>query len=188
MGRMSEEQWKDLKLKFTVLLVLIAIAIPVFAVGPGLPKILEYTRKHQKEPWAQKWYFYIGRTYEITGRDEKGLETYYEFYQLYRGDEEEHETQFEEIAEELKRPDERLAYIPWEAAKYDEDSRPPSIIPKRSEFLGKVLLQVAKQYENRRDYLPARWIWACVFKMWPAGSEEQQRAANSRKLDATRPM
>ena len=36
MGRMSEEQWKDLKLKFTVLLVLIAIAIPVFAVGPGL--------------------------------------------------------------------------------------------------------------------------------------------------------
>ena len=188
MARMSEEQWKDLKLKIIVGVILLTLGLSAYAVGPGLPKFLDYARKHNKEPWAPKWYYRIAKVMEASWRRDQAQEIYVEFVMTFGDDK---TVDFEPGLTYERHPGDHFAYpyyLPWKAHElWAQDKEWPDPVQKADrELLGKVLRAHFEYLEDEKKYPEMRHLLGCIKNMWPPGSPTQQFGELAHIRDATR--
>lgn len=192
-ARYSDEQWKDLKLKIQLGIVALVVGTCIFLVGPGIGKVVNYAKKNKDKPWAAKWLYNCGRIMEMTWRDEKALELYEnDFYLLYCGDESKLDwsvVQTEAAAQRGDRekldPTDRF-FIPWTAAKYTPETRPPWVGgegAKPHPLMQDVLYRVLKFYENHRESLRVAHLYKAALK---TGAFSPDAEATQRMIDAER--
>lgn len=187
MARMSEEQWNDLKFKITIGVILAIIGGSVYAVGPGLSKFVDRARARKTEPWAPKWFYNVGRVYEITGREPKALEVYKEFYLLYSGDE--RQLPGIEVALEGYPHQDHYALVPTWASAYSEGSRPAWVGGENAKphpLMAAVLMRLSRIAEDKRDYQEARVFYRMVLHNFPEGTPTYTEAKKAEKRDISR--
>lgn len=174
--RYSEEQWKELKFKLTLLVVILIVGGAVAGAGPGLePIFLKRAIERKTEPWAPKWMLNIARLEEWTFRRKRAKELYEnEFYWAYRGNESINEglaALVEELYSEQDDPDRWKYFLPWKVAPYldaadEAGKKQPEWIggefAKPHKLMGPMLLRLARMYEDDRDYISMRHIHKAV--------------------------
>ena len=187
MARRSEEQWKDLKFKLTVLVTLALIVGAVVCVGPGLrPIFLERARKNMDKPGTAKRMYQIARLEEATMRREKAMEIYSEIYINFAGD----ETQMDGITKVLESlgkedtPEEHFL-APWLANQYalpgeegegEKPARPNHTIgPKPDPIVADALMRLGLFFEDHKDYIKTRHLFPMIKECFP-GTEAAKEA------------
>lgn len=168
---LSDAQRRDLKLRVSLGVLVLTLGSAVWAVGPGLERVLDHAREHQTEHWAPKRYYDVAQVMEWTFRGERAQQVYEEFYLLYCGSEIlEEEDLFSEISDDP----EAWCFLPWVEQRYDEESspRPKPLSRQRDPLLGRVLVAVGTYYEGERLYLRSEHIFACLRIHWEPGTLE----------------
>ena len=195
MARRSEEQWKDLKFKIQVSVVLAIVIGTAICVGPGLePIFLKRARKNLDKPGAPVHMYRIARIEETMRRD-KAMEIYREIYINYAGD----ESSLDEIGEVLatigKYDDpENYFLAPWLATQYDlpgedEDGKPTrpnhQTGSRPHPLVGEALLRLALFLEDHKDYTKTRHLFPMLIAVFP-GTEVAKQAESAMLRDVQR--
>lgn len=184
MGR-SEEQWKDLKTKITVAVIIGIIAACGYAIGPGLMKFVDHARKHKTEPWAPKWYYNVGRIYEATWRAPKAMEVYEDFWRNYSGDEAALSDLFVMI-EDIKYDTAYPSLVPLFLSKNPNREWVGGPGAKPHPLMADVLMRLSKMEEERRQYQEARYYYSAVLYCFPSGTAAYTAAEQAKKRDLAR--
>jgi hypothetical protein len=180
----SEEQWKDLKLKITLAVIVAIVGASVYGVGPGLDKFAARELQHAKEPGVAKKIYNIGRMYEATWREKKALDLYQKAYYVYAGD----ESKLQGIAQaqdETKMYEDSYALIPFWAGGRPQDSFTEGQAP--DPVMGDILMRVGRWQEDQRNYGEMRYLYKCVMYCFP-GSAAAKEAELGIKRDLGRSM
>lgn len=187
-ARYSDEQWKDLKTKVMVGLILAVIIGSGYSIGPGLDKFLDRARKRKTEEWAPRWFFNIGRIYESTWRKEKARAVYEEFYLTWCGDESKVEG-LVTVAEETKYETEYPNFWPDVADRYTRENRPAWVGgegAKPHPLIADMLIRVSRMYEDDRIYPQCRYAFLCVLRCFPPGTKTYEQAQQAEKRSVSR--
>ncbi len=185
MARMSEEQKKDLKMRLTLGALALAVVGPLLLAGPLLPKVVDRYRANPSDPNAPTVFYYAGKLMISTFRKEQGVAVLEDAYILFGDDHAVEDGGIEftgELVEDTTfRGDEMgYYYLPWVVDRQPDGIRPePSQVADR-ELIGKILLAVADALEDERKYKQCRHVYACLFHLWPEGSELHQASADAR--------
>ncbi len=179
----SEEQKKDLKLKLYLAATVVVVGASIYAVGPGLPKLVERQLRKPEHPTTPKFVAFAAGLFDVTYRKEQALSTIRSFYLHYSGDELNFEPlrrAAEDAHSEAKYPiyerftPEHLAtFLPWISSEYDEEARPrPKWVggegAKPHPKLADVLIRMARIYEyEEKNYEYAQHIYRCVKHAFP---------------------
>lgn len=192
-ARYSDEQWKDLKLKIQLGIVALIVGVLAYLGGPGIGRIVNYSKKNKDKPWAAKWLYNCGRFMEMTWRDDKALELYEnDMYLLYCGDES--KLDWEPVQKEMAfargKPDnldpgDRF-FLPWIAQKYTPETRPAWIGgegAKPHPMLQAALYRVLKYYEDHRDSLRVQHIYKACRRtnVFPPEDEASKRMEDAER-------
>lgn len=185
MARMSEEQWNDLKLKITIVVILLIVGSAAYAIGPGLNKFVLHARANKTADWAPKCYYWIGRIYETTWRWPQAEEVYKEFYHNYSGDEKLLEG-IGVVFEDIDYPhQDYYAMIP----KWAGESRPSWVGgegAKPHPLMAEVLMRLSKHEEEARNYIDARLYYRMVLENFPRENPAFALAEAAKKRDLSR--
>lgn len=177
-ARYSDEQWKDLKTKILVGIILLVVGGSAYSIGPGLEKYLDRARRQKTAEWAPRWYYNIARIYEATWRKEKARAVYEEFYLTYCGDESKIEA-LDAVIEETKWNTEQRSFWPDVAGRYSPESRPAWVggeDAKPHPLMADVLVKVSRMYEDERIYPQCRYAYLCVLRCFPEGTKAYEAA------------
>jgi hypothetical protein len=186
MARRSEEQWKDIKFKLTVFVVLATVVTTVVCVGPGLrPIFLERARKNLDKPWAAVHMYNIARLEEMTMRRDNAMEIYSEIYINFAGNEQELDGIERALAELGSEGDEEKYFLaPWLATQYDlpgeeaENPRPNHQIgPKPHKMVPKALMRLGEYLEDHKDYVKTRHLFRAIKYCFPGTQEANEAEA-----------
>lgn len=187
-ARYSDEQWKDMKTKLMVGIVLAVIGAAAYSIGPGLDKYLQRARLRKTEEWAPRWMYNIARIYEATWRKEKAQAVYKEFYLTYCGDESKIEA-LETVREDLKWDIDFNSFWPDVALEYNKDNRPAWVGgegAKPHPLMASVLIRVSRMYEDERIYPQCRYAFTCVLHCFPNDSKNIELAQRAEKRSVSR--
>jgi hypothetical protein len=184
LGR-SEEQWKDLKMKLTVGVIIAVIGSCVYAIGPGLEKFVDYARDNKNTDWAPRWYYNVGRVYEATWREQKARAVYEDFWKHWSGD----ERAIPELAtmmEDIKYEAQAYAFVPIWAVKHPDREwiGGPGAAPHP--LMADILMRLSKMEEDKRNYQEARYYYSCVLYCFPSGTDAYAAADKAKKRDLSR--
>lgn len=177
-ARYSDEQWKDLKTKIVLGIILAVFVGAGYSIGPGLEKYLDRARKQKTTEWAPRWYYNIGRIYEATWRKEKARAVYEEFYLTYCGDESKNDA-LQTVLEETNWNTEQRSFWPDVALRYSQETRPAWVGgegAKPHPLLADVLVRVSRMYEDERIYPQCRYAFVCVLRCFPEGTKAYEAA------------
>lgn len=197
----SEEQKKDLKLKLYLAATVLVLGGVGYAVGPGLPKLVEKQLRKPEHPNTPKFVAFAAGLMDVTYRKEQALETIKSFYLLYSGDElnfeplrlaaEEAHTESKYPIHGQFAPEHLSTFLPWISNQYDDDTkRRPRWIggegAKPHPKLADVLIRLARIYEYEdKNYPYAQHIYRCVKHAFP-GTEAATSAQAGMIRAATR--
>lgn len=184
----SEQQKKDLKFKLYMFGMLAAVLVPVLALGPLLPKVLDSYRKKPLDPKTPERYLQIAYIQKATLREEEALATLKEFFQLFV---DETEFDFSEVnsgggewqskyypdgllyGEGIKYYGGVSGFTPW----LFPDGKPAAVQRTTKEKTAEAILLYALIVEEldkkTTGYYRGCYIYVCLANMWPKGSEYQ---------------
>jgi hypothetical protein len=178
--RLSEEQRRARRCQTAIVCTLAAVLGTAYGLGPGLRTIfLQRALAHRDQAWAAEWIYRIARLEELTFRRDAAQELYVELWLHDCGDEGENEGLLEVV--ETYHPSWEVAYLPWEAARYDEDRRRPPWTGGEGAAphprLPDALIRHARFYEDQRRYVESTFLFRVVarcFSGTPAGAQAEQ--------------
>lgn len=173
--RYSEEQWKEIKFKITLLVIVLIVGAAIAGAGPGLePFFLKRAIAHKTEPWAAKRMLDIAKLEEMTFRRKAARRIYEEeFYWAYRGNEAANEGLQKMVEEQYASRDdvndpERFQYfLPWKNWSYiDSGTTPPPWVggefAKPDKYFAQGMLRLARQLEDDHDYVNMRHLHQAI--------------------------
>lgn len=178
----KQDRVRAIKFRVSMFALACAVGSGVWAVGPGLERLLDTAREHKTEAWAPTRIWRVAQFMEWTFRERRAQEIYEEFYLLYSGNE--GLVDFWEVTTD----EEQSYYLPWVASRYDPETRPrPQRIGEaRHPLLGQVLAAHGKYCEQTKRYEKARHIFRCLGHTFEPGSEAHQEYVDFTVRDALR--
>ncbi|MGE0713229.1 MAG: hypothetical protein AB7N76_36560 [Planctomycetota bacterium] len=181
---MSEEQRKDLKLKLTLLTIVVIIGVPIAAAGPYLGKVRDHFREKAKEdPNAPHRYVQIAMLYSWTGRQAAARETCEEFWKLFMSDQEDYDSipEANYCKYAIHRSDGvPQSYMPWLLEKFPDGVKPEPVRKASRDDAAEILELYANILcdEKPPNYPFADHIHTLLASFWPPGSKGQKYGAD----------
>lgn len=197
--RYSEEQWKEIKFKITLLVIVVVVGLLVVGAGPGLePVFLKRAIERKNEPWAAKRMLDIAKLEEMTFRRKAARRIYEdEFYWAYRGNEAANEGLQKMIEEQYETRDdiddaERYRYfLPYKVWPHlDAGTQPPPWVggefAKPDKTFAEGMLRLARQMEDDHDYVNMRHLHQAILYALSDDPKIKAEIEESIKRDKTR--